>query len=109
MDILRVCRSLRLDSVDRGEDIMVKVTNTALLRLKRKLKRQPEGVAVRITVHDGHVQFRPDTEQNGDVVFSQSGQTLLLVGAETAEHISNRTLGVVKTVEGDRLRFVRPA
>jgi hypothetical protein len=55
------------------------------------------------------VQFRPDTEQNGDVVFSQSGQTLLLVGAETAEHISNRTLGVVKTVEGDRLRFVRPA
>jgi len=88
---------------------MVKVTNTALSRLKRKLKRQPEGVAVRITVQDGHVQFRPDTEQTGDLVFSQSGRSLLLVGTETAEHITNRTLDVVRTVEGDRLRFVRPA
>ena len=51
---------------------MVKVTETALSRLKRKLKRQPEGVAVRITVEDGHVQFRPDTEQKGDVVFARS-------------------------------------
>lgn len=88
---------------------MVKVTNTAMSRLKRKLKRQPEGVAVRITVRDGHVQFRPDTEQTGDVVFSQSGRSLLLVGLETAKHIANRTLDVVRTVKGDRLRFVYPA
>jgi Fe-S cluster assembly iron-binding protein IscA len=88
---------------------MVKVTNTALLRLKRKLKRQPVGVAVRNTVEDGHVQFRPDTEQTGDVVFARSGQSLLLVGLETAKQIANRTLDVVKTLDGDRLRFVRPA
>ena len=88
---------------------MVKVTETALSRLKRKLKRQPAGVAVRITVEDGHVQFRPDTEQKGDVVFARSGQSLLLVGLETAQRIANRTLDVVKTLDGDRLRFVRPA
>jgi Fe-S cluster assembly iron-binding protein IscA len=88
---------------------MVKVTETALSRLKRKLKRQPEGVAVRITVQDGHVQFRPDTEQKGDVVFAQSGQSLLLVGLETAERIAHRTLDVVKTIKGNRLRFVPTA
>ena len=86
-----------------------KVTETALLRLKRKLEQQPDGVAVRITVEDGHVQFRPDTKQKGDLVFARSGQLLLLVGLETAKHIANRTLGVVKTAAGDRLRFVRPA
>ena len=88
---------------------MVKVTETALLRLKRKLEQQPDGVAVRITVEDGHVQFRPDTKQKGDLVFARSGQLLLLVGLESAKHIENRTLGVVKTAAGDRLRFVRPA
>ena len=88
---------------------MVKVTETALTRLKRKLKRQPEGIAVRITVVNGHVQFRPDTEQKGDVVFAQSGQSLLLVGLDTAERISHRTLDVVKTEKGDRLRFARTA
>jgi len=88
---------------------MVKVTETALSRLKRKLKGQSEGVAVRITVEDGHVQSRPDTEQTGDVVFTRSGQSVLLVGLETAKHITNRTLDVVKTIKGDRLRFVRTA
>ena len=30
------------------------------------------------------------------------------VGAETAAKISHRTLDVIKTVDGDRLRFSRP-
>ena len=91
---------------------MVEVTATALLRLKRKLEQPPDGMAVRITVEDGHVQFRPDTKKEGDLVFARSGQLLLLVGLvglETAEHIANRTLGVVKTAAGDRLTFFRPA
>ncbi len=87
---------------------MVKVTATAFSRLQRKLKRQPEGIAVRITVKNGHVKFRPDTEQKGDVVFAHRGQSVLLVGAETAAKISHRTLDVIKTVDGDRLRFSRP-
>ena len=87
---------------------MVTVTATAYSRLKRKLKRQPEGTAVRITVQDGHVQFRPDTEQKGDVVFAERGRSLLLVGVETAGRIANRTLDVVETRNGGRLRFVRP-
>ena len=85
---------------------MVKVTETAFTRLKRKLRRQPEGIAVRITVHEGHVQFRPDSEQKGDVVFSQHGQSLLLVGKETADRIADRVLDVVETRKGKRLRFV---
>ena len=88
---------------------MVKVTATAFSRLKQKLRRQPEGIAVRITVQDGHVQFRPDSEQKGDVVFSDHGKSLLLVGAETAKRIANRVLDVVETRDGERLRFVRPA
>jgi Fe-S cluster assembly iron-binding protein IscA len=88
---------------------MIQVTATAFSRLKQKLRRQPEGIAVRITVEDGHVQFRPDSEQKGDVVLSQHGQSLLLVGVETAERIANRVLDVVKTRDGERLRFARPA
>ncbi len=87
---------------------MFTITATAYSRLKRKLKRQPEGTAVRITVKDGLVQFRTDTEQKGDVVFGQRGRSLLLVGTETAPRIANRTLDTVETGEGERLRFVRP-
>ena len=87
---------------------MVTITATAYSRLKRKLKRQPEGTAVRITVTDGLVQFRNDTEQKGDVVFAQRGRSLLLVGADTVGRIANRTLDVVETREGGRVRFVRP-
>lgn len=88
---------------------MVKITATAFSRLKRKLKSQPKGTAVRITIEDGYVQFRPDTEQKGDVVFADHGRSLLLVTSETAKRIAHRTLDVVETKDGDRLRFVRPA
>lgn len=88
---------------------MIQVTATAFSRLKQKLRRQPEGIAVRITVEDGHVQFRPDSEQKGDVILSHRGQSLLLVGVETAERLANRVLGVVETQDGARLRFVRSA
>lgn len=83
----------------------MKVTATALQRLKEKLKRKPKGMAVRITVEDGHVQFRTDIEQKGDTVISDGGQSLLLVGAETADRISHRTLDAVETSDGRRLRF----
>ncbi len=86
---------------------MVTVTATAFSRLQRKLRSQPDGTAVRITVKDGHVKFRPDTEQTGDVVFAHRGHSVLLVAADTAERISTRTLDVVKTADGERLRFVR--
>ena len=87
---------------------MVKVTAMAFSRLKRKLRRQPEGIAVRITMENGHVEFRPDKEQTGDVVFAHRGQSVLLVGTETADKIARKTLDVVKTADGDRLRFTRP-
>ncbi|MFO0998862.1 MAG: hypothetical protein U0936_00855 [Planctomycetaceae bacterium] len=87
---------------------MVKVTATAFSRLKRKLRRQPEGIAVRITLKNGHVEFRPDKEQTGDVVFAHRGQSVLLVGTDTADKIARKTLDVVKTADGDRLRFTRP-
>ena len=86
---------------------MFTITATAYSRLKLKLKRQPEGTAVRITVPDGLVQFRPDTEQKGDVVFAHRGRSLLIAAAETAGRIAHRTLDVVETQDGDRLRFVR--
>ena len=87
---------------------MMKITATAFSRLKRKLRRQPEGTAVRITLLDGMVTFRPDTEQKGDVVFAHRGQSILVVAAETAHKIASRTLDVVETAAGERLRFVRP-
>ncbi len=87
---------------------MVTITATAYSRLHGKLKAQPEGTAVRMTVKNGHVKFRPDTEQKGDVVFAHRGQSVLLLAPSTARQISRRTLDVVTTAEGDRLRFVRP-
>ena len=86
---------------------MVKVTNTAFSRLKHKLRRQPDGTSVRLTVEDGHVTFRPGTEQKGDVVFAHRGHSILVMAADTADRISTRTLDVVKTIDGARLRFVR--
>ena len=86
----------------------MKVTPGAFSRLKEKLRRQPEGIAVRIIVRNGHVHFRPDSEKNGDVVFAQGGQSLLLVGSRTAKRIADRILDVVQTSNGGRLRFVRP-
>lgn len=85
----------------------MKITATAFSRLKHKLRRQPEGTAVRIAFMDGQVTFRPDTEQKGDVVFAHRGQSILLVAADTAQKIATRTLDVVETAAGNRLRFVR--
>jgi Fe-S cluster assembly iron-binding protein IscA len=88
---------------------MIHVTATAFSRLKQKLRRQPEGIAVRITVEDGVVQFRPDCEQTGDVVLSHKGKSLLLVSEETAKRTANKVLDVVEIDGGQRLRFVRSA
>ena len=87
---------------------MVKITPTAITRLHGKLESQPEGTAVRMTVKNGHVRFRPDTERKGDIVFHHQGQSVLLVGAATARQTSKRTLDVVTTADGNRLRFTRP-
>lgn len=88
---------------------MVKVTDHAISRLQRKLKRQPDGTAVRMTVKGGRVRFRPDTEQQGDVVFSHEDRSVLLIAADTARRVSKRTLDVIETEAGQRLRFVRTA
>jgi Fe-S cluster assembly iron-binding protein IscA len=87
---------------------MVKITPTAITRLHGKLESQPEGTAVRMTVKNGHVRFRPDTQRKGDLVFQHKGQSVLLIGASTARQTSKRTLDVVKTADGNRLRFTRP-
>jgi Fe-S cluster assembly iron-binding protein IscA len=88
---------------------MITVTKHAFSRLQRKLNRQPEGTAVRMTVKDGRVKFRPDTEQQGDVVISHAGRSVLFMEAETAQKVSRRTLDSVKTDTGKRLRFVPTA
>ena len=87
---------------------MVTITATAFSRLHGKLKAQPEGTAVRMTVKNGHVRFRPDIQHKGDVVFAHGGQSVLLIAPSTARRVSRRTLDVIKTADGDRLRFVRP-
>jgi len=88
---------------------MVTVTEHAISRLQSKLNRQPEGTAVRMTIKAGRVKFRPDTEQQGDVVISHDGQSVLFMAADTARRVSKRTLDVVKTEAGKRLRFVPSA
>lgn len=85
---------------------MVTITEKAYSRLQRKLKRHPDGIAVRMTVKDGRVRFQPDAEQKGDVVFTHGGQSVLLMAADTARRVSKRTLDVVKTDDGKRIRFV---
>lgn len=88
---------------------MVTVTDNAYSRLKHKLQRQPSGTAMRITVHESQIRFRPDTEQTGDTVFAQEGRSLLLLGQSTAARVIGCTLDVVETQTGGRLRFVRNA
>ncbi len=88
---------------------MVTVTQPAILRLQRKHKRQPDGTSVRMTAKDGHGKFRPDTQQEGDLVFSHDGRSVLVIAAGTARRVARKTLDVVKTVAGKRLRFVPTA
>ena len=85
---------------------MVNVTDPAIHRLQDKLEMQPEGFAVRMTVKNGRVKFRPDTHQEGDVVVSHEGRSVLFMTADIADKVSKRTLGVVSTEDGKRLRFV---
>ncbi|MEO2014446.1 MAG: hypothetical protein ABGZ53_08720 [Fuerstiella sp.] len=85
---------------------MVTITEKAFARLQRKLRRHPDGVAVRMTAKDGRVKFQSDTEQNGDVVFTHGGRLVLVMAADTARRVSKRTLDVVATENGKRLRFV---
>ncbi|MFN9717375.1 MAG: hypothetical protein ACK58L_01695 [Planctomycetota bacterium] len=86
----------------------MKITAAAFSRLKFKLRGQPKGTTVRMEFEDGLVTFRPDTEQDGDVMFAHGGRLLLVVASDTARRIASRTLDVVETSSGDRLRFVRP-
>lgn len=85
----------------------MKITVAAFSRLRLKLRSQPKGTAVRIAVDEGLVTFRPDTEQVGDMVFAHGGKSLLVVASDTARRLASRTLDVVETAAGDRLRFVR--
>jgi Fe-S cluster assembly iron-binding protein IscA len=85
----------------------MKITAAAFSRLKLKLRGQPEGTAVRIKLEDGLVTFRPDMKKEGDVVFAHRGQSVLVVAPDTAQRIDARTLDVVETTAGDRLRFVK--
>lgn len=84
----------------------MKITTAAFSRLKSKLRGQPTGTAVRIAFRDGQVTFRPDTKQEGDLVFAHRGRSMLLVASEAADRVASRTLGVVETTAGQRLRFV---
>lgn len=88
---------------------MVTVTDHAIHRLEDKLETQPEGFAVRMKIKNGRVKFRPDTQQEGDVVVSHKGRSVLFMAAEIADKVSKRTLGVVTTEAGQRLRFVPSA
>lgn len=88
---------------------MVTITENAISRLQRSLKRQPDGTAVRMSIKDGRVKFRRDTEQEGDVVFTHDGRSVLFMAADTARRVSKRTLDVVTTEAGKRLRFVPSA
>lgn len=86
----------------------MKITAAAFSRLRFKLRGQPRGTAVRMELEDGLVTFRPDTEQDGDVMYAHGGRLLLVVAADTARRTAARTLDVVETAAGDRLRFARP-
>lgn len=91
------------------EYVMVTITEKAISRLRRRVKRQPDGTAVRMTITDGRVRFRPDTEQEGDVVVKHDGRSLLFMAADTAFRVSKRTLDFIPTEAGKRLRFVPSA
>lgn len=87
---------------------MVTLTENAISRLQRKVRRQPDGTAIRMSIKHGRVRFRPDTEQDADVVVTHGGQSILLMAADTAQRVSQRTLDFLPTEAGKRLRF-RPS
>ena len=88
---------------------MVTITAPAYVRLAGRRTRQANGLGCRVTVTNGHVQFRADQPQHGDLVFEHEGQSVLMISSSTATLLTSHVLDVVTTDVGDRLRFVRQA
>ena len=88
---------------------MLKVTNAALDRLSRRLRREKaaEGTALRFTRREGGWKLRLDRESAGDTAFSHDGRKVLLLDADVAKAMANMSLDTKQDGQRSGLRLQR--
>jgi hypothetical protein len=85
---------------------MLTVTEAASARLAEILGQEglPEDTAIRLVDEGQGIGMQPDSKRPGDATFQHEGRTVLLLGAQISELLSDDTLDV----EGARLTLRRP-
>ena len=86
---------------------MLTISQPAYDRLSQILADRPEDVAARIVLDQGRARIRPGRRRPGDSVLLHKGRAVLLLDAQTARRLDERTLGIRQTAEGPRLRLQR--
>jgi hypothetical protein len=86
---------------------MLIVTEAASIRLAAKLTRKRVGddVAMRFVRKQRGWRLRPDKPEPEDVAFAYDGRTVLVLGPQVAQQLTDRTLDARKTPAGPRLRL----
>ena len=86
---------------------MLTISQPAYDRLSQILADRPQDVAARIFLEQGRARIRPGRRRPGDWVLVHNGRTVLLLDAQTARRLDERTLGIRQTADGPRLRLQR--
>lgn len=83
----------------RGEREKLIVTDATSAHVAQVLDDHglPEGIAVRVVSEGWGIALRQDSERPGDTTFQHEGRTVLLLGAEVSELLTEETLDVEGT------------
>ncbi|MEX0885418.1 MAG: hypothetical protein WD009_03165 [Phycisphaeraceae bacterium] len=84
---------------------MLTITETAGEHLSQLLEdaEAPEGAAARFVASDEGLSLHVDEPRPGDETLEHEGRTVLLLDAQIAELLADRTLDIEQTEEGPAL------
>ena len=71
------------------------------------LAGRPDDIAVRVFVNEGRARIRPSRQRQGDQVLTHAGRAVVLLDAEAARYVEQRTIDIRDTANGPRLRLQR--
>lgn len=79
---------------------MLNVTENAAGHLAQILEQAPEDAVVRFVPEGNSLALRLDNERPGDTTFAHGEKTVLALDSQVAEALSEKTLDVQPTPEG---------
>jgi Fe-S cluster assembly iron-binding protein IscA len=97
--------STRGGSAIRKGEQMLNLTETAaahLARLQKKPQLYPDKV-IRFVIEDGSIQMIPDQEREGDIVFRDEGETVLVFDKTVSTQLKDLTLDLTKRMGSSQL------